>query len=1495
MAAVGVLIGLPDVARGVPQAAAADTAPPTQPGTGAGGSAPHDTPESLAIAAAKRTNTPVDVATLTTEISDVQAQPDGTLVSTTHVVPVRTRQSGTWAPIDTALRVRSDGTVAPKAALADLVFSGGGTQPLVRMSRAGKELALTWPKALPKPLVSESTVEYRSVLPDVDLRLTATATGFTQLLVVKTAQAAKNPELNQLKLGLAGQGLTVNEHTDGSLAAVDAGGGGTVFEAPRPVMYDSSALAQSGAPGPVAAAPAASAATSPRVGNRTATTTAPNASAVAPAPTQSAAPVTTPSATPTSTSPTSAPTTDSSPATPRSTTGIDGAAHTAPVDVDLPADHKSLVLTPDQGLLDAPTTVFPVMIDPVWNTPVKTAWTGVSQYWNTHPYWHFGATDNYDFGVGYCGDTSLCAPQDRKRVMYEIPSAQFAGKHVLSATFSVYESHSYSCTDKNVQLWLTNRISSKTTWDTSQGAFWNSRLQTLAAAKGYTGCAAGNLEFGGASGAVRNQVQAAANGGWTSITFGLRAENENDTYAWKRFTAEASLRVLYNLPPRQAPMKDLSMSPGSLCLSTGVQINKMPQITAKVSDPDGEKIGIQFGVAWDTGDGKGTIRRWWSTGAEATAPAANTFKASGSLFSVSLPTSLPLNKWLGWEVRAWDGAEWGPWSSTGDPTDCYVMVDTTTPAGPVITSSSYPGSSDAQAVLPWTDGVGRYGAFTVDSVATDVVKYQWGLDTTASAANQVSTTAGAPQTVNVLPTTVGPHLLSVRALDGAGNASQPQTYYFNVAAGHPQRSGWAMDETSGTQLTGTGGTFEATPASGATLGAAGHTGTALALDGTANGYAATPGAVLDTARGYSVSAWVNLADANAAVNRGAVSQDGTYIGAFTLGLSDGKWAFKTTTKDAEGYDWQTAASTAPVVTGQWTHLVGVYDAVAKTNTVYVNGVASAPAAAPAAWAARGSLQFGRLFGRGVYTDAWPGSLDEVHLFDRALTASEATKVAADQALTTGTPAKAVWPLDDTATPAIGRSETTDAALFGGATPGAAGVAGKAVHFDGVNDYARTTRPQIEGTRSFSVSAWVKLPTIKPGDYATRMALTQGGLHNSEFALYYAPDTKKWVFGRYKDDITADTLVRALQPTCTTTTGGIPCFGANDGQWTHLLGVSDATAGKIRLYINGYLVGESAYTQTKPWSTPGSLQIGAGSREGVAGEFFGGDIDDVRLFDRVVTDPEARDMVQQRPQLAGRWKLNTATGTPQSSPDDITALGGQRTADPAVLGSSALIDPAEGVLNPTGALQLDGTATAYASTAGTNVRTGESFSLTGWAQTAGTPSRDMTVWSVAGSSSSALTVRWDYVRTDTDPLTEDPIYVGRWVADVAGADGSTTRTTAAFTFDGGAAGSSWTHLAVVYDAFADQLTLYVNGQTQNFICPDDAGAGTCSNNVSWSTAAQPFIASGGLQIGRNRAGAAWTEPFSGEIDDVWAYQGVLSPTQIYILATPGNELDTATGP
>ena len=121
--------------------------------------------------------------------------------------------------------------------------------------------------------------------------------------------------------------------------------------------------------------------------------------------------------------------------------------------------------------------------------------------------------------------------------------------------------------------------------------------------------------------------------------------------------------------------------------------------------------------------------------------------------------------------------------------------------------------------------------------------------------------------------------------------------------------------------------------------------------------------------------------------------------------------------------------------------------------------------------------------------------------------------------------------------------------------------------------------------------------------------------------------------------------------------------------------------------------------------------------------------------------------------------------------------------------------------------------------------------------------------------------------------------------------NTSRTNAMQVIDG---------VAVVYDAYAGQMRLYVNGQLEQVPCSDADGDGvpddpTCTEKVSWNSSVLPFAATKGLQLGRVKTGTStWGEFWSGAVDDVWVLQGAVSDSQAARLGS-GDTLDTVVGP
>nr|WSY55343.1 LamG domain-containing protein [Streptomyces sp. NBC_00886] len=1377
---------------------------------------------SVAEDAAESGGANVEVTSLRTESGEVYATPDGRLEAVQHLRPVRTWVDGQWKAIDNTLARRSDGTVMPNASAVGIVFSGGGTGPLVSLERTGKELSFSWSTRLPAPTLNADTATYADVLPGVDLKVRATGEGFSQLLVVNSAEAAKNPALAELKLGVGATGLDLQKSTSGGLEAVDEAAGGVVFQAAQPVMWDSTE-----ATGPQTQLVRSAKQTAVDVANSAAEN------------------------------------------------GPGDAANIAPIGVEVAAGGDELRLTPDQNLLTDPGTTFPVYIDPQTYTPKAGEWTMVSRYWASSPQWRFNGDS--DAGVGYCG-WDYCAPADLKRIFFRFPTGKFGGKSVLSATFVAHETWSGSCEARSVQLWRTKNITSSTTWNdqTSGTGFWIDQLDARSVAKGGgSACPAGDVEFDATAG-----VKYAAAHDSSYTTFGLKAASDDDKYGWKRFSDDAYLRVKYNQPPKQLAMKQLTMSRGGTCHTpaTKVAINSLPTITASdVADPDKDQVSVQFQVWWDSGSG--FAAQWTS--------ARMTPKASGSDFSTRLTETLsgkaiPKNKTIAWFARTWDYDEGtyysaSPWSAAGSATGCYFVWDTSVPPAPTIASGDYPAADDSDPNDPVYDGVGRNGTFTMSSSDNGVTKYWYGINVDPSVDNEVATSGGAARSVTFRPTRAGANFLSVKSFNAAGTGSEIARYMYRVKAGQPTRAQWKLDEASGaTQAEGSAGTRTLDLEGGPTLGAPGVKGTAVSLDGV-DDYLVSGIPAVDTSISFSVAAWVKLdkvPDTAAVI----AAQPGNNAPGFELYYSKSRdrWAFDQYTADTASATPVQAeqAAAGGVKAGQWVHLVGTYGAGANQLSLYVNGVLAGTAPYSTPWDARRGLQIGASSYGGKPGSYFPGTVDEVRVFEKPLSATEVSDLYSKNSIGSGRPARAVFPLDEPATDAdgnptaqvTGRADVNPAVLKGGAKLGDPGRAGTALSLDGVDDYAATPGPDLNNQTSFSVTAWAKLPKTKPTHSA--VIATQAGNVMPGFELYYSA-SYGWTFNQYSKDSTDGVPIRAAQGDATLAPGG---------EWTYVVGSYDAVSDDLRLYVQGKWVATAKVDA--PFYAGGPVLIGASRFSGTATSFFPGQISDVQLYDRALSAPEIAESFENRPAVEGRWKLDAQSGT--SSPDDLVRE--DHTAHPLTLGSGAAIDKTDpNVKIGAGELTLNGT-TGYAATSISPIDTSRSFTVSAWATTSGRPTKPMTVMSMAGGNTNAFAVR--YVPDATDPAN-----AGRWQLVTHNADSTTAAaSTAEHTqFQE----NDWNHIAVVYDAYAGRIALYVNGQVQGASCLDDT---TCAEEqVSWNYSVLPFASTNGLQLGRLKTGATtWGEYWSGAIDDVWVLQGAAADTQIQSLNS-GVDLATTTGP
>ncbi|TMQ91084.1 LamG domain-containing protein, partial [Actinomadura soli] len=821
-------------------------------------------------------------------------------------------------------------------------------------------------------------------------------------------------------------------------------------------------------------------------------------------------------------------------------------------------------------------------------------------------------------------------------------------------------------------------------------------------------------------------------------------------------------------------------------------------------------------------------------------------KTTGSRFEQPLPPTIPQGTKIGWGVRAWDGEQYSAWSYNGAQTGCYFFYDPAEPEKPTITSTDYPADD------VWHGGVGQPGIFTISDAAGVADRYIITLN--EEPPRTVHTAAGAPRQVEVAPNRSGPNILTVQALAPSSQVGSSDSYEFRVNVGSEPVARFTLDEATGTTaVTATGPGRPAWLHGSAVLGGEGKNGTALSLDGT-SGAAESSLPIVDTTESFTVSAW---AKPTAHRQGELVAQSGTYQSGFVLGMhANGAAIFEWPTVDnnTAGTPWQWAVDDAPLPLGQWSHLIGVYDKSAAQMRLYVNGELQATGNGVTPLKTHGPLQIGRSLYNGFFVNNWPGSIDDVQVFAQPLSAEQAQGLAGG-ATPPGTDLVAHWSMDEPqGEPRVySTAAPWKATVRGAATLGAAGQAGTAMRLDDMTQaHAGTDRPLVNTTRSFAVSAWVRL---EKGD-RTRTVLSQDGTSRSGFYLKYDAAYQKWAFSKVKVDTGDDTTAYqafSKEP-------------AVLNSWTHLVGVYNRNTGKMQIYVNGDPGTESPQVSSL-WSADGGFQIGRSKWAGMQADHWPGLVDDVRVYDRILGDREAEELVTQHPVLKGRWSLNESGG---ADPFPVGAPG-------VVLHNGAAIDPSFGFKGASaGGLWLGATSNAFAETAAPPVWTDESFTVAGWVRNMGRPQQAATVFSQPGVNTNAFVLR--YVPGP------DPVEQGGWQIAMQNSDnsGSVPLVASHSYFSLG----DWMHLAVVYDALRDRVSLYVNGQLDE-----------TADGVSQESQVVPFRAAGngGLQVGRNKVGTAGGSEFWPDaIDDVWAYQGALTQPQIARLASEP-EIPTQTSP
>ncbi|MEU0950224.1 LamG-like jellyroll fold domain-containing protein [Streptomyces canus] len=1189
-----------------------------------------------ATARAQETGEQVEVTGERTEYSTTLANPDGTYTLTQSAVPQRVHGTNGWQPVDPTLERRSDGTVGPKSAVVDLTFSGGGDgSGLIRLGSEQGSMRLGWPGRLPEPELDGAKAVYPEVLDGVDLELTATAEGYREVLVVKSAEAANDPTLEHIKLTATAADLDIVAGAGGGLRAVDHNGN-TVFKGPAGQMWDSASQAE---------------------GPSTQLVSAPAATASDPAPDAPAEEGTQPRA------------------------GDSSAV--LPVHVD----DQTVSVKPDLDLLRGRETVYPVYIDPSVGLGVSER-TVLSS--DGDKFWQF----NGDYGVGKCSVSGpyYCGSNYTNRMYFEFSPSKLAGKYILDATFRAYETWSFSCDPKWVDLERTNNISEGTRWP---GPTQLDQMGDRYVSNGRgTNCSPDQpdawVEFNDnpeeTDENLASTVRKFADGSISRLTLMLRAKDEGDPEAWKRFDDNAELKVNYAYKP--GVPTDVGIIPGDGTTAYCKTSSTDPLIVTRI-DPMVQSR-VQTLVEHNAGDEEGSLQSefvvergddaaWHQVWSDYRPDSG--WDPDGTL--EKLRTSNRADGGL-YRLKSRTQSHWSYGGKSGDLFSsyskwCYFKIDSTAPKAPVITAGS-PYTPCTTDLCEAKGGPGLPGSFTFKPNAADkdIAGYRWRLLTTS--AKETRTVTGSTVTVpDVTPSLSGTQVLSVEAKDVRSRWGTPAEFAFKVSPASGPVGRWHFDDgapESGVTLakdTATEGTrhdatLQTTHAGWSTLARRGDTDYSLWLndgsDTNRDGYAATATPAVNTKDSFTISTWAYLTDAS--TNKAILAAPGTNASAFTLYYSASykKWVFNRTAADVKDATYlRSLSDSGQPPLNVWTHLAGVFDTQGdtdKTNDtiqLFVNGrpqgkpvVLTSLSTAYTPWVSSGGMQFGRALGGAAWSDYYRGRLDEVSVWQRALTADEVTEQA--QLAEDGVPQQelvAHW--DTTASTGTEVKELSPypaGPLKLSASGAVLNADSGSLVLDGTAGYASATGPVIDESGSFTVTARVQLDSAKlaskPVGYQAQVAGQQASSGESSWALWVvkpADGIYQWKFTRTALGTDGKVTQSAQVP------GGDI---AEVDTWVQVTGVFDAQEawewtdpddgsktetryGKLHLYVGQFdqpAEGEAGFTAAQQGA--GAFTAGRGSKGGTTGNYLPGSLEEIRVWTGAMSADQIASQVIDTTQL-----------------------------------------------------------------------------------------------------------------------------------------------------------------------------------------------------------------------------------------------------------------------
>ncbi len=437
---------------------------------------------------------------------------------------------------------------------------------------------------------------------------------------------------------------------------------------------------------------------------------------------------------------------------------------------------------------------------------------------------------------------------------------------------------------------------------------------------------------------------------------------------------------------------------------------------------------------------------------------------------------------------------------------------------------------------------------------------------------------------------------------------------------------------------------------------------------------------------------------------------------------------------------------------------------------------------------------------------------------------------------------AYFPLDEnTGTSATDTSTNGNNGTLTNGPTWTTGQIGTAVDFDGSDDYITVTDPDVldvADTRNFSLTGWFNRDTFTTDDtiIAKRNGITAS---DTGYIVYIDDATDKLTF-----EVSDGTNEYQVESASTFTATG----------WHHFSIIfNDTSASLIKMYIDG--ISETT-TKTSILAAVTSMANSVDFRIGAesdAGNPFDGKLDEIRFYNRTLSDEEAVQL----------YRLTSPTGTDTGIKGYWPFNGGDTTATLAMDRSGAgnigtlTNSPTKKAGKIGQGIDFDGTDdyVSVPDNASLDIGDTDDLTITGWFNR-DTFTTDDTILAKRNGVSTSDQGYIAYIDDSTDKLTFENCDAS------SGCDEYQLESTSTFTAAG------WHHFAIVWDQdSASGSEIYIDGVADSATDTGTIGnIGDLSNSVVLAIGAE------------SDAG----NPFDGKLDEIRVYKRALTSSEIAAL-------------